>query len=211
MINWPIEQPTLASENSAASINLRPLVEGDIDAIFEACQDPTISAFTRVPYPYEREMAEDFVRESNIAYRNHVSISFAIEVQGSKSQGKSLAHDSQFQGSSSAREISAGSHFAGTIGLHSLQLGDHMAEVGYWIAKDFRGQGICTIALKMLADFSLDVMGFRRLEALADFDNAASQKVMESAGFHRDALLKNRATKRDGRQIDMALYSMARG
>jgi RimJ/RimL family protein N-acetyltransferase len=88
---------------------------------------------------------------------------------------------------------------------------DHLAEVGYWISKEHRGKGLCTSALKMLADFSLDVMGFRRLEALADFDNLASQKVMESAVFQRDALLKNRATKRDGRQIDMALYSMARG
>jgi len=199
MINWPIEQPTLASENSVGTLCLRPLAEGDIEAIFQACQDPTISAFTRVPYPYDFEMAEDFVRESSVAYRNHVSISFAIEVR-----------DNQFQGTPASGENSTGSHFAGTIGLHSLQLGDHMAEVGYWIAKDFRGKGICTNALKMLADFSFDVMGFRRLEALADFDNAASQKVMESAGFHRDALLKNRATKRDGRQIDMALYSISR-
>ena len=184
MINWPIEQPRLSADNSDGTLKLRPLSEGDIDAIYQACQDPTIPAFTRVPSPYEREMAADFVRESAVAYRNHISISFAIEFEGD---------------------------FAGTIGLHSLQLGDHLAEVGYWVAKEFRGRGLCTSALKILAEFSLDVMGFRRLEALADFDNTASQKVMESAGFTRDALLKNRATKRDGRQIDMALYSMARG
>jgi RimJ/RimL family protein N-acetyltransferase len=185
VINWPIDFPTINSAaNSTIAIKLRPLREEDIDPIFQACQDPTISSFTRVPFPYERAMAEDFVRESDVAYRNHVTISFAIDINGI---------------------------FAGTIGLHSIQLGDHMAEIGYWITQDFRGKGICTTALKMISDFSLDVMGFRRLEALADFDNAASQKVMEKAGFTRDALLKNRATKRDGRQIDMALYSMARG
>jgi RimJ/RimL family protein N-acetyltransferase len=184
MINWPVEQPTLSADNSAGTLVLRPLVESDIDPIFQACQDPTIPAFTRVPSPYDRDMAADFVRESAVAYRNHISISFAIEFDGC---------------------------FVGTIGLHSLQLGDHLAEVGYWMSKNHRGKGLCTSALKILAEFSLDVMGFRRLEALADFDNLASQKVMESAGFQRDALLKNRATKRDGRQIDMALYSMARG
>jgi len=185
VINWPIDFPSIASPASShLQLKLRPLREDDIDSIFNACQDPTISAFTRVPFPYDRTMAEDFVRESDIAYRNHVTISFAIEVEG---------------------------EFAGTIGLHSIQLGDHMAEIGYWVKQDFRGRGICTAALKMMSDFSLDVMGFRRLEALADFDNSASQKVMEKAGFTRDALLKNRATKRDGRQIDMALYSMARG
>jgi RimJ/RimL family protein N-acetyltransferase len=180
MINWPIDFPTVKGNQ----ITLRPLREEDIDPIFEACQDPTISAFTRVPFPYERSMAEDFVRESDVAYRNHVSVSFAIEIDGA---------------------------IAGTIGLHSIQLGDHMAEVGYWMDKNYRGNGICTQALRVLSDFSLDVMGFRRLEALADFDNLGSQKVMEKAGFTRDALLKNRATKRDGRQIDMALYSIARG
>ena len=185
MINWPIDFPTVnCAPDSKVALTLRPLRESDIEPIFNACQDPTIPAFTRVPSPYERSMAEDFVRESDVAYRNHVSVSFAIEYKG---------------------------NFVGTIGLHSIQLGDHMAEVGYWMDQNYRGKGICTVAMKTLTDFSLDVMGFRRLEALADFDNIASQKVMEAAGYTRDALLKNRATKRDGRQIDMALYSATRG
>jgi ribosomal-protein-alanine N-acetyltransferase len=181
VINWPIEFPTITSDSQSLNdLTLRPLRESDIEPIFQACQDPTIAAFTRVPYPYERSMAEDFVRESDVAYRNHVSVSFAIDIQG---------------------------EFVGTIGLHSIQLGDHMAEVGYWMDQRFRGKGICTAAMRTLSDFALGVMGFRRLEALADFDNIASQKVMEGAGFTRDGLLRNRATKRDGRQIDMALYS----
>lgn len=187
MINWPIDFPTIPGRKDAeVKICLRPLQERDIEPIFQACQDPLISAFTRVPFPYELSMAEDFVRESDIAYRNHISASFAIE----------LINSDYPEGI-----------FVGTIGLHSLQLGDHMAEIGYWMDSKFRGRGICTEAMKTLADFSLSVMGFQRLEALADADNIASQKVMESAGFHRDALLRNRATKRDGRQIDMALYS----
>lgn len=191
MINWPIDFPNIPSRPEARlQIALRPLREEDIEPIYLACQDPTISAFTRVPSPYELSMAEDFVRESDVAYRNHISASLAIELKN--------------------RDYPAGV-FAGTIGLHSLQLGDHMAEIGYWMVKDFRGQGICSEALRLLSDFSFSIMGFRRLEALADFDNLASQKVMEAAGFARDGLLKNRATKRDGRQIDMALYSKVSG
>jgi RimJ/RimL family protein N-acetyltransferase len=189
MINWPTLFPTLpARSESKILVNLRPLNETDIDPIFQACQDPTIPAFTRVPSPYERSMAEEFVRESDVAYRNHVSVSFAIE----------------YRESAESAPV-----FAGTIGLHSLQLGDHMAEIGYWMDSTFRGKGICTEALRMLSNFSITVMGFRRLEALADHKNLASQKVMENAGFHRDALLKNRATRRDGNQIDMVLYSMS--
>lgn len=182
MINWPINQPTLSidTEDSRGAIVLRPLREEDIEPIFNACQDPTISAFTRVPYPYDRELAEEFVRGSDIAYRAHQGVVFAIEHQGA---------------------------FAGTIGLHSIQLTDHCAEIGYWIEKSHRENGIATEAVKALLNFALKIAGFRRIEAMADFDNVASQRVMERAGMVRDALLRNRVTKADGRQIDMVLFS----
>lgn len=181
MINWPIEQPTLKTTFADSVIVLRPLREEDIEPTVHACQDPTISAFTRVPFPYEREHAEDFVRSAAINYLNHKAVVFAIEVDGI---------------------------FAGAIDLHSISLGDHCAEIGYWVEKSHRGKGICTAAVKLLSDFALNIMALRRLEALADFDNVASQKVMASAGMVLDAVLKNKVTKPDGRQIDMALYSM---
>lgn len=193
MIDWPVTQPTLSVnapsltlEQGAqtlgqhSSIILRPLCEDDIDPIFQACQDPTISAFTRVPFPYEREMAEEFVRGSDIAYRNHKSVVFAIEVNGT---------------------------FAGAIDLHAIELGDHCAEIGYWVEQSFRGQGVCTSAVKTLIAFAIDVMKFRRLEGLADYNNIASQRVMERAGMVREALLRNKVTKPNGDQIDMVLLA----
>lgn len=183
MISWPVEQPTLVSTSELGEITLRPLREEDIDAIFQACQDPSISAFTRVPYPYDREMAEDFVRGCDISYRNHQGVVFAIEVDG---------------------------RFAGTIGLHGIQLSDHCAEVGYWIEKSHRGKGLCTAAVRSLLDFSLNIMEFRRIEGMADFNNETSQRVMERAGMARDALLRNRVTKPNGDQIDMVLFSIVR-
>jgi ribosomal-protein-alanine N-acetyltransferase len=185
VINWPVSQPTLTNEN----VTLRPLREEDIDAIFQACQDPTISAFTRVPSPYDREMAEEFVRGCDLSYRNHQGIVFAIEV-----------NDSQ----------TGNATFAGTIGLHGISLGDHCAEVGYWVEKSHRGSGLCTIATKTLLDFSLNIMEFRRIEGLADYNNIASQRVMERAGMTRDALLRNRVTKPNGDQIDMVLFSIVK-
>jgi ribosomal-protein-alanine N-acetyltransferase len=176
VINWPVEQPTLSS----SELTLRPLREEDIDPIFRACQDPTIPAFTRVPSPYDREMAEEFVRGCDISYRSHQGIVFAMEKSGI---------------------------FAGTIGLHGIKLSDHCAEVGYWVEKSHRGSGLCTAATKMLLDFTLNVMEFRRIEGMADYNNLASQRVMERAGMVREALLRNRVTKPNGDQIDMVLFS----
>jgi len=102
MIDWPVNLPTLNSRTAGIAVNggnnasgedsthhgsvrsfiLRPLQESDIDPIFHACQDPLIPAFTRVPSPYDREMAVDFVRESAFAYLNRLAVSFAIEVDG---------------------------------------------------------------------------------------------------------------------------------
>ena len=185
MINWPVSQPTLTigAAETGGKIILRPLREEDIESIFLACQDPTISAFTRVPYPYDRELAEEFVRGSDIAYRAHQGIVFAIEYDGV---------------------------FAGTIGLHSIQLTDHCAELGYWIEKSHREKGIATESVKAILDFALNIAEFRRIEAMADFDNLLSQRVMERAGMVRDALLRNRVTKPNGNQIDMVLYSVVK-
>jgi ribosomal-protein-alanine N-acetyltransferase len=179
VINWPVSQPTLSNE----VLTLRPLREEDISAIYEACQDPSISTFTRVPYPYAKEMAEEFVRGCDLSYRNHQGVVFAIEKDGV---------------------------FAGTIGLHGIQLTDHCAEVGYWVEKSHRGNGLCTAALQSILDFSLSIMDFRRIEGMADFNNFASQRVMERAGMVRDALLRNRVTKPNGDQIDMVLFSIVK-
>ena len=51
-------------------------------------------------------------------------------------------------------------------------------------------------------------MEFRRIEGMADYNNLASQRVMERAGMVRDALLRNRVTKPNGDQVDMVLFSI---
>jgi [ribosomal protein S5]-alanine N-acetyltransferase len=42
---------------------------------------------------------------------------------------------------------------------------------------------------------------------LVDVDNEASQKVLMKAGFEREGILRNKVTREDGRQIDMALFA----
>jgi hypothetical protein len=58
MIWWPNEIATLTD----GLITLRPSNENDIDAIYKACQDPLIPAFTTVPTDYTIDHAIDFVR-----------------------------------------------------------------------------------------------------------------------------------------------------
>lgn len=55
--------------------------------------------------------------------------------------------------------------------------------VGYWVAKPYWNQGICTEALRLLVDYCFDVEGMQSLISGHFVDNPASGRVMEKCGF----------------------------
>lgn len=180
MIWWPSEIPTL----NYGLVTLRPSNEGDIDAIFNACQDPLIPAFTTVPANYTIDHAIDFVRTDPFSFAERRELRFVIDY-GNGSDIK----------------------FAGVISLHTINIKNHTAEIGYWMEKSMRGKGIGTIAAKLITDYGIQTLGFRRIDGLADVENLASQKLLTSAGFEKEGILRNKVTRDDGRQIDMALFA----
>jgi len=180
MIWWPAEITTL----QYGLVTLRPSAEKDIDAIFNACQDPLIPAFTTIPANYTLDHAIDFVRSDPFSVAERRELRFVIDY-GNGDDVK----------------------FAGVISLHTINIKNHTAEIGYWMEKSMRGKGIGTIAAKMITDYGLRSLGFRRIDGLADVDNLASQKLLTSAGYQKEGILRNKVTRDDGRQIDMALFA----
>jgi len=180
MIWWPTEIPTL----QYGLVTLRPSEEKDIDSIFNACQDPLIPAFTTVPAAYTIDHAIDFVRSDPFSFAERREFRFVIDY-GNGDDVK----------------------FAGVISLHTINIKNHTAEIGYWLEKSMRGKGIGTIAAKMITDCGFRTLGFRRIDGLADVDNTPSQKLLTSAGYQKEGILRNKVTRDDGRQIDMALFA----
>ena len=180
MIWWPAEIPTL----QYGLVTLRPSAEKDIDSIFNACQDPLIPAFTTVPANYTLDHAIDFVRSDPFSFSERREFRFVIDYGNGDD-----------------------AEFAGVISLHTINIKNHTAEIGYWMEKSMRGKGIGTIAAKMITDYGFRSLGFRRIDGLADVENAASQKLLTSAGFQKEGILRNKVTRDDGRQIDMALFA----
>ena len=180
MIWWPSAIPTL----HYGLVTLRPSDERDINSIFTACQDPLIPAFTTVPENYTLDHAIDFVRSDPFSFAERREIRFIIE------QGNGV-------------DVT----FAGVISLHTINIKNHTAEIGYWIEKSMRGTGIGTTAAKVITDYGLRTLGFRRIDGLADIDNSASQKLLTSAGFEKEGILRNKVSREDGRQIDRALFA----
>jgi RimJ/RimL family protein N-acetyltransferase len=93
------------------------------------------------------------------------------------------------------------------ISLHTINIRNHAAEIGYWMDAAMRGKGIATEAAKMITDYGLISLGFRRIEGLVDSENIASQKLLLSAGYAHEGVMRNKVTREDGRQIDMALFA----
>lgn len=81
------------------------------------------------------------------------------------------------------------------------------AELGYWLGEPYWGQGIMPKAVRMLCEQVFDEFDIIRIEArLFDF-NQASCRVLEKAGFIREARLKNTVVKY-GQVYDSILYAL---
>lgn len=181
MIWWPTQVPTLRH----GLITLRPVQEDDIERIFEACQDPLISRFTTVPSPYTMTHAQFFVQEQEPARFAAKSELLFVITEGYEEDEK----------------------FCGLISFHSVNLGNHTAELGYWVAAPARGKGIGSTAAKMITEYGFATMGFKRIEALVNVDNETSKALLRSAGYELEGIMRQKVTRDDGTQMDMALFS----
>ncbi|XP_062212659.1 uncharacterized protein LOC133913507 [Phragmites australis] len=81
------------------------------------------------------------------------------------------------------------------------------AELGYVLARSHWGKGVATAAVKRtVATVFGEVKGLERVEALVDVANPASQRVLEKAGFRREAVLRKYAVLK-GAVRDMVMFS----
>jgi RimJ/RimL family protein N-acetyltransferase len=169
-------------------VTLRPWGEdGDVEAITAACNDRAIAEFLDlIPSPYTRRDARAYIRLCREGWATGTMTNFAITV--------------------------AGRSAIGSIGVRWLEPEHGVAEVGYWVAPDRRGRGICTRSLRLVSRWAIDNCGAERLQLRADELNPASRKVAENAGFTQEGILRSsRFNARLGRRVDFVMYSLLPG
>ncbi|RVW70265.1 putative N-acetyltransferase p20 [Vitis vinifera] len=82
------------------------------------------------------------------------------------------------------------------------------ASMGYGVAAKYWGQGIATKTVKMvISEVFKDFPDLVRLQAVAVVENIASQRVLEKAGFTREALLRKHSFLK-GQLKDLVIYSL---
>jgi RimJ/RimL family protein N-acetyltransferase len=69
----------------------------------------------------------------------------------------------------------------GVAALH--RLGEGIAGMSYAVIAAERGRGYATRASQLLVRYGFDELGLSRIELRTDFENVASQRVAERAGF----------------------------
>ena len=180
MIWWPTEVPTL----TRGLINLRKPELKDTQAVFDGCQDPLIPRFTAISADYSMAHALDYVQRVDASLRTQRELPLIIEY-----------------GNGDDRK------FAGTISFHSISVKNSVGEIGYWMSESMRGKWIATTAVRMLTDYGFATIGFKRVEAMVDVENIASTKLLTSAGYQREGLLRKKISRDDGRQVDMYLFA----
>jgi len=187
MIWWPEEIPTLKSD----TLTMRPMRPSDAEDIYRAVQDPEIPKFTTLPADYPIDLAIEFANTRAAAsFVNKTELVFVIEDSRLATVGYPYSNG-----------------FAGVMSLHTIDIPNHRAEIGYWLAKEARGHGICTKAAELITEYGLMTIGFKRIDGIVDVRNEPSKAALLKAGYEFEGIMKSYVTRRDGSQLDMALFA----
>ena len=81
----------------------------------------------------------------------------------------------------------------GLITLHSFNVCNHQAEIGFMLNKEYWRQNIMSEVASEVIKFAFEVIGLNRIEASIHPDNVASIRLSEKLGFHKEGLKKEAA------------------
>jgi [ribosomal protein S5]-alanine N-acetyltransferase len=147
----------------------------DKAAYLEHLNDKSISDTIPVlPYPYTEAAADWWIQHRLEFFSEHgKEISFALR----NPEG----------------------YLIGSVGVDDFQIGKtHKAEIGYWLARAYRGQGLISDALAVFVQYAFDNLEVTRLTAHSLDFNIASAKVLEKNRFKLEGCLKQHTKTRNG-------------
>lgn len=177
----PVPLPYPDPPLGQGSIALRPWRDADLGTMVAICRDPDVARFTRVPHPYSEADARAWIGAQ----------------PGRLEAGEGLA----------LAIADGGGAPVGSVGLRIDPSDREIAEAGYMVAPAARGRGVATTALRLASRWGLGDLGLARVHLTTHVENAASQRVAERAGFHREGILRA-WDEIGGARVDLVMYSL---
>lgn len=96
----------------------------------------------------------------------------------------------------------------GNIKTERVEKQNLYCEIGYCLTSAYHNQGYATEALCAVLDYLLHTCGFQKVAACHTANNPASGRVMQKAGMHYEATLKNRIYDKTEHSFDdLLIYS----
>ncbi|WP_245826350.1 GNAT family N-acetyltransferase [Spirosoma rigui] len=161
---------------------LRPWREGDEESLSHHASNRHIWNNVRdfFPYPYTPRDAHSWVR-SNKSYQQPNNLAIEIDGQAVGNVGFTVKDD-----------------------IYRFN-----AEIGYWLSEDYWGRGIMTEALQVMTDYIFKNFQVNRLFACVLEGNIGSMRVLEAAGYQREAILRKAAIK-NNQYLDEHIFALLR-
>jgi len=152
--------------------------------------------------------------ESLVKYANNWNISKNLTDRFpfpcTENDGKKFIEMATKQKPTQVFAIDIDAEAVGGIGIHPQEdIHRKNAELGYWLAEPFWGQGIVSEAIKQMIDFAFANLEIDRIFARPFGFNIASQKVLEKNGFILEAKFEKVLIKNDVR-LDELIYALRR-
>jgi RimJ/RimL family protein N-acetyltransferase len=158
---------------------LRKWSEADLDNLVKFANNQNIAKWLTngFPHPYTFEDGKAYL--SMVTNDNPTKV-FAIEVNGEA---------------------------VGSIGIYpQSDIHEKNAEMGYWLAEAYWGQGIMEKAIREIVEYGFQTFDIVRIFARPFSTNLQSQRVLEKAGFTLEARLK-KALFKNGEFMDELIYA----
>lgn len=163
---------------------MRLWTRADLPTIEATSRDPYIPLITTVPGRYTPEAGEAWLARQGEHLERGRACPMAVTVRGD-----------------------AGSErVVGFAAVNRIDWVERTAAVGYWILAGERGRGYAGAALALLPGLAAG-LGLRRLEALIEWDNLASQATCRRVGF-RPNPADDRSERIGGREREMLSFTL---
>lgn len=167
-------------------VTLRPWTDADVPGLARLLDgDEEITRWLdMIPQPYGEADARAYITSTRTSWEEKSSAPFAVVLDEP----------------------------IGSLGLNRIDWNDRAGEIGYWIARETRGRGLATRALRLVAGWALGELRLERVYLRAEEQNVASCRVAEKAGFTREGMLRSAHwNARLGRRVDWVIYSLLPG
>jgi 8-oxo-dGTP diphosphatase len=146
---------------------------------------PVVRMLSRVPYPYPRELTDEWIA--------------GVIEQRRRGEAYHLAITGQEDG----REM-----IIGCVGLR-LGAGTRTGHLGYWVGERFWGHGVAREAAGRVVRWALANLPVDRIEAHVSIDNPASAAVLRRIGFRETGTAREHFLARDG-ETEVAVFEARR-